>query len=100
MSPVYFAQVSAFFGEFAHLFYASDEQPASLEKFQAGRKPGGRRGEGREQDPGLASLRAASQVFLQCALRTCLGFYPAIVHFSTAFAHCGASGEFRQLEYT
>lgn len=28
-------------------------------KFQAGRKPGGRRGEGREQDPGLASPQSS-----------------------------------------
>lgn len=70
-------------------------------KFQAGRKPGSRRAEGRES--GIRAwlpLQAGTQVHLQRALRTCLGFYPAIVHFSTAFAHCGASGEFQQLEYT
>lgn len=70
-------------------------------KFQAGRKPGSKKGEGRESGTGAwLPLRAATQVHLLRALRTCLGFYPAIVHFSTAFAHCGASGEFQQLEYT
>lgn len=49
---------------------------------------------------GFPSEQPSARVRLPRALRTCLGFYPAIVHFSAAFAHCGASGEFQQLEYT
>lgn len=103
-----FSQVSARFGEFVHLFYASKEHPAplrnvvtlfSLRSKQEGSQEAGEVKEGSKIWACLP-LRAAIQVRLQRALRTCLGFYPAIVHFSTAFAHCGASGEFQQLEYT
>lgn len=91
-----------------NLFYSSKEQISPLEtlrlyfiKFQA---PKASRKEGKvkeeEKDPGLARLALAARVCLPCTRWTCLGFYPAIVLFSTAFAHCGASGEFQQLEYT